>query len=353
MINNTKQVSIYALTLEELNKFLDTKDFSQFLAPFFYQYLYKNKINQAFSQAFLTILHETFDFNLPMISKISSSEDGTIKFLMTLKDNSQIETVLIPFHKKYTICLSSQVGCAMNCSFCYTGKMGLKRHLKAEEIIGQYLVALNYLQDLKNTKVITPNVVFMGQGEPLHNADEVLKSIQIMLEPKGLGLGPRQMTLSTAGYMPGLKKLINFPSINIALSLHSPFNQMRSELIPINEHYPLEDIFIQLDKLNLKKRQFITYEYLLIKDFNDREADAIELAKWLNPRKAIVNIIAFNPFPGSHYKRPEPIEVENFKQKLVRLNLRTMIRVTKGSEVLAACGQLNTREEITGSHIQK
>ncbi len=353
MINELTQPSIYAITKDDLNHFLNMKGFSQFLSPILFQHLYKNKIDQELSRSFLEELKESFDFHLPTISKISASKDGTIKFLMSLKDDYKIETVLIPFHKKYTICLSSQVGCAMNCSFCFTGKMGLKRHLKAEEIIGQYLVALKYLQSLGTTKVKTPNVVFMGQGEPLHNYEEVKKSIHIMLEPMGLGLGPRQITLSTAGYLPGIKKLADFPPINVALSLHSPFNQMRSELIPINQHYPLEDIFSELDKLDLKKRQFITYEYLLIKDFNDRDEDASELALWLKPRKALVNLIAFNPFPGSQYKRPESIDVENFKQKLVHYKLRTMVRTTKGSEVLAACGQLNTREEITGSHLQK
>ena len=189
---------------------------------------------------------------------------------------------------------------------------------------------------------MAPNIVFMGQGEPLHNSAEVLKAIQVMMEPLGLGMGPRQMTLSTAGYLPGIKKLNDFPKINIALSLHSPFNDIRKELIPINQHFPLEDIFEALDGLDLMKRQFIVYEYLLIDGLNDRIEDADELQKLLGERKSAINIIPFNPFPGSKYKRPSAEKVELFKEMLVERKLRTMIRTTKGSDILAACGQLKS-----------
>ena len=336
--------SIFALSQAELNEFLIKHNFSQFIGPIIFQSLYKNKKDQELSPLITKKLNEEFDFYLPEINKISKSDDGTVKFLLSLKDGKLVETVLIPFHKKYTICLSSQVGCAMNCSFCYTGKMGLKRHLKTEEIIGQYLVAFNYLKQISGFTPATPNIVFMGQGEPLHNPQEVKKSILIFTEQKGLAIGPRQITLSTAGYLPGIKYLHDFPQINIALSLHSAINEKRNELIPINQHFPIEDIIHEIDKLPLKKRQFITYEYLLIKDFNDRDEDALKLAQLLSSKKAIINLIAFNPFPGSHYKRPETGDVLDFKQKLISFKLRTMIRTTKGSEVLAACGQLNTRE---------
>ncbi len=340
-----KAPSIYAQSQAELNDFLSLHNYSPFTGAIFFQHLYKNKINQEISPSLKSLLQKTFDFYLPQINKISSSLDGTVKFLLKLNDGHLVETVLLPFHKKYTVCLSSQVGCAMNCDFCYTGKMGLKRHLKAEEIIGQYIVAYDYLK--KNIQKIspTPNIVFMGQGEPLHNVEEVKKAIEIFTERGGLGLGPRQITLSTAGYLPGLRKLSRFPQINIAVSLHSPFDDKRSQLIPINKHYPLETLFLELDKLELKKRQFITYEYLLIKDFNDGVEDALGLSHWLSSRKAIINLIPFNPFPGSHFKRPSSEEVESFKEKLVSLKLRTMVRKTNGSDVLAACGQLNTQDK--------
>jgi 23S rRNA (adenine2503-C2)-methyltransferase len=338
---NTPEKSIYSLSQDELKTFLISRNFSPDISSILFQQLYKNnKHFQPLSKKLMTLLRNTFSFELPTIKTISKSEDGTIKFLMSFSDNRSVETVLIPFNKRFTVCLSSQVGCAMNCSFCYTGTMGLTRHLKSNEIIGQYIVAVNYLLENLGEKPVSPNIVFMGQGEPLHNSEEVLTAINLFMEPMGLGIGPRQMTLSTAGYLPGMKKLHNFPKINLALSLHSPFNNVRKELIPINQHFPLEDIFQALDSLDLMKRQFIAYEYLLIDGLNDRLEDAIELEKLLNNRKAVINIIPFNPFPGSKYKRPSDEKIDAFKEMLVERKLRTMIRTTKGSDILAACGQL-------------
>ena len=335
--------SIYDLSIEELKDFLVQNNFSADLSSTVFRNLYKkNKHEQPISKKLLGVLGKNFHMDLPKIITVAKSPDGTVKFLMEFRDGKSVETVLIPFHKRFTVCLSSQVGCAMKCSFCYTGTMGLSRHLKSSEIVGQFIVASNYLEEELGMKTMQPNIVFMGQGEPLHNSDEVLKAIEVMMEPLGLCMGPRQMTLSTAGYLPGIKKLNHFPKINIALSLHSPFNEIRKELIPINQHFPLEDIFAELDGLDLMKRQFIVYEYLLIDGLNDRLEDADELLKLLGERKAAINIIPFNPFPGSKYKRPSDEKVEFFKELLVERKLRTMIRTTKGSDILAACGQLKS-----------
>ena len=335
--------SIYELSEKELKEFLEKNDVAPDFSATIFRNLYKkNKHEQPISKKIMALLSSNFTLDLPTIHTVSKSPDGTVKFLMMFTDGKSVETVLIPFHKRFTVCLSSQVGCAMKCSFCYTGTMGLSRHLKSSEIIGQYIVAANYLDTELGLKTMSPNIVFMGQGEPLHNSNEVLKAIQVMMEPLGLGMGPRQMTLSTAGYLPGIKKLNDFPKINIALSLHSPFNDIRKELIPINQHFPLEDIFEALDALDLMKRQFIVYEYLLIDGLNDRIEDADELLKLLGERKSAINIIPFNPFPGSKYKRPSAEKVELFKEMLVERKLRTMIRTTKGSDILAACGQLKS-----------
>ena len=339
----TLDKSIYELSEKELKEFLEKNDVAPDFSATIFRNLYKNnKHEQPISKKIMALLSSHFTLNLPTIHTVSKSPDGTVKFLMMFSDGKSVETVLIPFHKRFTVCLSSQVGCAMKCSFCYTGTMGLSRHLKSSEIIGQYIVAANYLDTELGLKTMSPNIVFMGQGEPLHNSTEVLKAIQVMMEPLGLGMGPRQMTLSTAGYLPGIKKLNDFPKINIALSLHSPFNDIRKELIPINQHFPLEDIFEALDGLDLMKRQFIVYEYLLIDGLNDRVEDADELKKLLGERKSAINIIPFNPFPGSKYKRPSTEKVELFKEMLVERKLRTMIRTTKGSDILAACGQLKS-----------
>ncbi len=345
MINLVSEAehSIYTLTQDDLKSFLSANGYSPEISSIIFQHLYKNKQSQTVSKRLTDHLAQEFNFSLPEIKSVSKSPDGTVKFLMSFQDGKTVETVLIPFHKKFTVCLSSQVGCAMKCSFCYTGTMGLSRHLKSSEIVGQYIVAADYLRKELGQRPVSPNIVFMGQGEPLHNHEAVLGAIKVFMEPMGLGIGPRQITLSTAGYLPGMKKLNSFPKINIALSLHSPFNEIRKELIPINQHFPLEDILASLDSLDLKKRQFVTYEYLLIDGLNDRKEDADELQRLLGERRAIINIIPFNPFPGSSYRRPDQEKVESFKEMLVQRKLRTMVRTTKGSDILAACGQLKSK----------
>jgi 23S rRNA (adenine2503-C2)-methyltransferase len=306
-------------------------------------YKFKKKTTKEISKNAWKQVTQNFSIDLPNIVKTQTDNDGTIKFLLEFEDLKKVETVLLPFNKRYTVCLSTQVGCAMNCNFCYTGTQGLSRNLKSSEIVAQYLVAFMYLKENIPTNTSTPNIVFMGQGEPLHNLDEVNQALLIMFNHHGLHLGPRQVTLSTAGYLPGLKRFHTLPPINLALSLHSPFNDIRAELIPIAKQFPLDQIFDVLDQQTLLKKQFITYEYLLIAGLNDRIEDADELAKLLAPRKAIINIIPFNPFPGSKYQRPTDQKVDTFKEYLVERKLRTMIRQTKGDEILAACGQLNSQ----------
>lgn len=339
-MNTPRSQSIYSLTKREVFDFLKDNNHSENLAVSIYEFLYKKKSKQNISDTTWKLLREYFSFDLPSIASIRKADDGTYKFLMEFSDGLKVESVLIPFHKRYTVCLSSQVGCAMKCSFCYTGTQGLTRHLKSSEIIGQFMVAREYLWKNISADSLIPNIVFMGQGEPLHNFDEVNKALLILLDSEGLGLGPRQITLSTAGYLPGLKKFNSFPKINLALSLHSPFNSIRKTLIPITGLYPLEEIFLALDQVELMKRQFITYEYLLIDGVNDRKEDAEALHEWLKNRKAIINIIPFNPFPDGQYRRPTEEKIEHFKKMLVKRKLRTMVRVTKGSDILAACGQL-------------
>lgn len=345
--------SAYSLTHLEWKELLIAEGESIHVLPFWVDGLYKNREiwERHVSSKLLDGFKEKFDFNLPNISKVQESEDGTVKFLVRFLDGMEVETVLIPFHKRFTVCLSTQVGCGMNCSFCYTGTQGLKRHLTAGEIVGQYRVAFNWLKE-KNALAPTPSVVFMGQGEPLHNLTEVTQAIKVLNDPKLIGVGHRQMTLSTVGFLPGLKNLKNFPTINLALSLHSPFEEERVKLIPINERYPLSEVMQSLDQIPLLKRQFITYEYLLIKNFNMTDRHVEGLHELLGHRKAILNLIPFNPFPGSNWERPELHEIESFKEKLVAKKLRVMVRTTKGDDILAACGQLkvNKLARNNGTH---
>lgn len=291
------------------------------------------------SPELLKKLSQDFSFDLPKAVEVRECSDKTIKYLFEFEDGLRAETVAIPFHKKYTLCLSSQVGCAMGCTFCFTGTQGLTRNLKSYEIVGQYLAVW---RDLKNKKghSKTPNIVFMGQGEPLHNFEELKKAIEYLTTTPGLSLGPKQMTLSTVGHLPGLKRFEELPPINLAISLHSPFEEERAKLIPVNKAYPIKDLFSVLEGMSWGRRKLINFEYLLLGNLNDDREHAKALAQLISRFPSLVNIIPFNPYPGSPYQRPSEEQVEQFKAWLVEEKVRTMVRVTKGDEILAACGQL-------------
>lgn len=226
--------SVFALTSLDWGQTFKANDLSLSSLPFWLDGLYKDETiwDRHIASKTIQKLKANYNFDLPEIAQVLNSEDGTIKFQMRFHDMMEVETVLLPFFKRYTVCLSTQVGCAMNCSFCYTGTQGLKRNLTAGEIVGQYLKAFEYLKE-KQPDALLPSIVFMGQGEPLHNVDEVKKAIEVLNDPKCIGVGHRQMTLSTVGYLPHIPKLKDFPKVNVALSLHSPFDEQRNELIPL------------------------------------------------------------------------------------------------------------------------
>lgn len=339
--------SFYDLNYSDLEMLLNQNHLNQSAASILFNWHYKKKEDaqcyEKIAKGSLAFFQEYFDFSLPKIDTVHQSEDRTVKFLFTLKDNYKIETVLMPFHNKYSICLSSQVGCAMNCSFCFTGTQGLKRNLATSEIVGQFLNAWRWLAKNRPGEERILNIVFMGQGEPLHNFDAVKKACEIFISKHGTSVGAQKITISTAGYIPGLKRWAQeIPGVNLALSLHSPFAEKRDKLIPINKIFPLNEVLTCIDSIPLSKKQFITYEYLLIKDFNDSPADAKKLGMILAEKSAYINLIPFNSFPGSRYKRPDLGKIEKFKAILDTFKIPTLIRSTKGDDVLAACGQLNS-----------
>lgn len=342
--------SFYGLNYSDLESIVDQNNFNQSVAPLLFNWHYKKKetsqCRDNIAKYALSFIENNFDFSLPEIDEIQeSTKDRTVKFLFKLKDNHKVETVLIPFNNKYSICLSSQVGCAMNCSFCFTGEQGLKRNLTTSEIVGQFLRAWRWLAANRPGEERILNIVFMGQGEPLHNFDAVKKACEIFLAQNGTSIGVQKITISTAGYIPGLKRWSEeIPRVNLALSLHSPFEEKRNELIPINKKYPLDEVLTYINKIPLNKKQFITYEYILIKDFNDYPADAIKLGTLLAGKRAYINLIPFNSFPGSRYEPPHLDKIEQFKEVLDTFKIPTLIRGVKGDDVLAACGQLNSKK---------
>lgn len=341
-------VSFYRHSFEDLALLVEQQELPSMTPRHLYKWYYRNN-NREFcdihnlSKKTKSFLRENFSFELPHVHTVHQSQDRTVKFLFKLQDGKNVETVLIPFQGKYTICLSSQVGCAMNCSFCFTGTQGFSRHLAAEEIVGQFLEAKRWLTANRPGDDRILNIVYMGQGEPLHNFDEVKKSAEIFLSRYGLSIAAHKITISTSGYIPGLERWKKeMPDVNLALSLHSPFTEKRNQLIPINRKFPLDEVMKLVEDIPQQEKRFVTYEYLVLKGFNDSEEDAHATGRLLQGKKAYINLIPFNPYPGSKYQRPDYDQLGEFKNILDTYQVPTLIRTTKGDDILAACGQLNT-----------
>jgi 23S rRNA (adenine2503-C2)-methyltransferase len=339
--------SFYQLTYSALATVLEKNNLNSSGANLLFNWHYKKKQTEPcvidLSKEARLYFQTHFNFDLPQIDQAFESKDKTVKFLFQLRDGNKVETVLIPFNNRYSICLSSQVGCAMKCSFCFTGTQGYKRNLTTDEIIGQYLEVYRWLESNRPNDGKILNIVFMGQGEPLHNFDNVKDACEIFISQAGSSVATQKITISTSGYLPGLKRWVDeMPGVNLALSLHSPIKEKRDELIPINKNYPLHDVLSYIDQIPMRKKQFIIFEYLLIEDFNDTDEDAHATAKLIQDREAHINLIPFNPFPGSLYKRPSDDRILKFQKILDTYQIPCMIRSTKGDDVLAACGQLKT-----------
>lgn len=343
------KTSFYQYTLSELQVFFKSHDLSASGAGKLFNWHYKQRHFEPCEKDLAKIsqdfISQNISFELPIIDFVQESNDRAVKFLFKLQDGKKVETVLIPSNRKYGICLSSQVGCAMKCSFCHTGLQGLERHLQTHEIVGQLLAAQKWLSEMRPSDDRISTIVFMGQGEPLHNFDSVRKACEIFTSQHGLSLGNDKITISTAGYLPGLERWkAEMPDVNIALSLHSTNTAKRNELIPINARYPVEKVLEIVDQIPKNKKRFVIYEYLLAKGFNDSAEDAQELGKTLQGKKAFVNLIPFNPFPGAKYQKPSREEIGSFKAVLDDFGVPSLVRFTKGDDILAACGQLNSKK---------
>jgi 23S rRNA (adenine2503-C2)-methyltransferase len=281
------------------------------------------------------------DFSISRLRTVcrSPSADGTAKFLFEMGDGLRIESVLIPEAERITLCISTQVGCGFGCAFCATAGMGLKRNLRSSEIVDQILEAR---KSLAPTQRIT-HVVFMGMGEPLANYPQVLRALATMTDANiGLGISARKITLSTVGLVPQIKKLIEDTRVNLAISLHATTNDLRSQMMPVNRKYPLENLIACCRSLPIPKRRRITFEYVLLHGINDLPEDALRLAKLLQGVRCKINLIPFNAHPGSPYERPSRSEVERFQGALQARGYQVNVRETRGGDIQAACGQLHT-----------
>lgn len=343
--------SFYSLSLIDLREFLVSQGQAKFAADQVYQWVYKkfesDPVNWTnVSKKVKELISEHFDLQLPKVVWNGLSDDGTRKFLIGMQDSKTVETVAIPAkNNRLTLCISSQVGCAIGCTFCHTGTMGLTRHLGAGEIVGQFMAVTHWLKNKVDQEARLTNIVYMGQGEPLHNFEQVKKATIVFLEEKGLGLGQRKVTLSTSGLVPQIEKLGEFPPVNIAISLHAAHNQIRTELMPINKVYDLNRLLEAIRKIPLKAHRWITFEYLLIQEMNDRKEDIQALEELLDAKVSKINLIPFNEYPESHFKRPSETRIKWFQKELMSKGFITTVRTTMGADILAACGQLKSQED--------
>ncbi len=336
------RADLAGLELHELEAALADRGREPFHARQLYRWIHRRGVTDIermtdLSRPLRQQLAEDFDLTTPRVVGDDLSVDGTRKFLLELSDKRRIEAVFIPDTPAMTFCISTQVGCAMACGFCLTGRMGLVRNLTASEIVGQVRV-LAPATDLLERPF---NIVLMGMGEPLHNYDNTMKALRMLHSEHGLAVSPRRVTLSTVGIVPGLERLAHEPLMpNLAVSLHATTEEQRTALVPPNRKYPLADILDACRRFPLKKRSRITFEYVLLDRVNDTPEDARRLVKLLSGIKAKLNLIPLNPAPGIPYERPSDERVDRFAQILADRHITVSIRKSRGRDIRAACGQL-------------
>jgi len=305
------------------------------------QWLYGRSVFELDGMTNLSVAlrHELSDrvrITLPEIEAREDADDGVIKWRLRAGGGQVIETVFIPEDGRGTLCVSSQVGCAMDCPFCATGRQGFNRNLATAEIIGQVLVAGKEM----STRRIS-NVVFMGMGEPLANLRAVVQASDILVDDLGFGLSRRRVTVSTSGLVPQIRRLAELSNVALAVSLHAPNDQLRNELVPINRRHPIAELLdVCWEYAETTRSKDITFEYVMLAGVNDSEKHARQLSKLLAGRPSKINLIPFNAFPGTEYQRSSPETVDRFRQILVNAGIITITRKTRGDDISAACGQL-------------
>jgi 23S rRNA (adenine2503-C2)-methyltransferase len=334
--------SLVELERHQLEAALADRGHDRFRARQIFAWIYRRGVTDAermtdLPRALRASLTGDFSLATPAIGRRERSSDGTEKFLLTLADGRQVEAVFIPDTPAMTFCISTQVGCAMACAFCLTGKMGLVRNLSAGEIVGQVRVLAGAL-DLGEKPF---NIVLMGMGEPLHNYDETMKALRILADEHGFALPPRRVTLSTVGLLPALERLAREPIMpNLAISLHAPTDATRGELVPLNRKYGVAEIVDACKRFPLKRRGRITFEYVLLAGVNDSPQDARQLAKLLAGVKSKVNLIPLNAAAGIPFERPSDAAIDRFAAILAERGLTVSVRKSRGRDIRAACGQL-------------
>jgi 23S rRNA (adenine2503-C2)-methyltransferase len=335
------------LSREDWGSFLESQSVPKFrsnqVADWVFKHFAKSTLEMTnVSKDLRALLDNQFDWTLPEIVSALDSKDGSTKLLLKTTSGQFIESVILRYEGRVSLCVSSQVGCKMACSFCQTGKLGFFRHLTTHEIIAQYLIAARIVRDEGRR---LSHVVCMGMGEPLDNYDNVLKSVQMLVSPDGFGLSARHVTVSTSGIVPKIRDLAKDARCALAVSLHASRDELRQEIMPINRKWDLADLKTALLEYQRETGDKITFEYIMIRDKNCGLREAKELVKFLHGFRAKVNLIPFNAHPGLPYQRPTDDEIRAFQVYLAERSIAAPVRYSKGLDVSGACGQLAAKTQ--------
>lgn len=344
-----KMEPLVGKTEEDLIDFVTSLDEAPFRGKQLYRAIYGNRILNIDS---ITELSASLRERLASLGRITDieithvfrSEDGTRRYLLRLEDGKEIEAVFIPEQRRDTICISCQVGCAVGCTFCMTAQLPERRNMTAGEIVAQVMIVLNEVYGAGNSLPHGINLVFMGMGESFLNYREVMKSVRLMADPKGLAISPKRMTLSTSGIIPKISDLAKETvRPHLAVSLSATTDELRNELVPINRKYPIDELLKACRDFPLGERERLTFEYVMLDGINDSDADAVRLAKLLRGIKAKVNLIPHNPAPELPYHSSPPDRIASFQKILIDKGVPAFIRKPRGQDISAACGQLAAR----------
>lgn len=346
--NLEDRINLLNLTLTELEEYLMTIGEAKFRAKQIFKWIHQRGIDDFkymtdLSKDLRNALESRCTVKAPKIIFEEFSKDGTRKWVVNVGLKDSIELVLIPEGNRLTLCISSQVGCAVDCSFCATGKEGFSKNLNLSEIIGQVWIAANsYGVPRNNTDRNITNIVMMGMGEPLLNFQPVVDAMKIMTDDNAYGLSKRRVTISTSGIVPELNKLALVSDVSLAISLHAPNDELRDQLVPVNKKYPISELLKSASNYmeSCNDKRVITIEYILINQINDSPEQAQELSELLSNFPCKINLIPFNPFPKSNYQRPSRNRIKRFQKILQDNKFITTIRSTRGEDIFAACGQL-------------
>jgi 23S rRNA (adenine2503-C2)-methyltransferase len=332
---------LFGKTLQELNSIVLQMGLPSYTGKQLCDWLYKKEIREIeemtnLSKKARSLLSSSFETGIREPSDVKISMDGTSKYLFPLFRGKYVETAVIPEGKRKTVCVSSQVGCKMGCLFCMTGKQGFQGNLSAGDILSQF-------RGLPDWKSIT-NIVYMGMGEPLDNLEEVLKSLEILTADWGFGLSPRRITVSTIGITPAMLEFLERSQAHLAVSLHTPFEEERKKIMPVEQVYPLKEVLDEIRSWDFGRQRRVSFEYILFKGFNDSVAHVNELSRVLHGIRCRINLIRFHPIPGTPLESPEEEILLFFRKKLSAKGIITTIRASRGQDIWAACGLLSTRK---------